>query len=33
MNKLGYNLLGIGLALALWELAGRVVGTALFAPP
>jgi ABC-type nitrate/sulfonate/bicarbonate transport system permease component len=33
MNRLGYNLLGIALALALWELAGRMVGVALFAPP
>ncbi|MSP89204.1 MAG: ABC transporter permease subunit [Alphaproteobacteria bacterium] len=33
MKRLGYNLLGIATALALWELAGRWVGANLFAPP
>ena len=33
MKRLGYNILGIILALALWELIGRAVGAELFAPP
>lgn len=33
MNRLAYNLVGIAAALALWELAGRVAGADLFAPP
>ena len=33
MKRLSYNLTGIAAALALWELAGRVVGATLFAPP
>jgi ABC-type nitrate/sulfonate/bicarbonate transport system permease component len=33
IKRLGYNLLGIASALALWETAGRMVGANLFAPP
>ena len=33
MKRLGYNLVGIVVALALWELIGRVAGAGLFAPP
>jgi len=33
MKRLGYNLVGIAAALALWELAGRLAGATLFAPP
>lgn len=31
-KRLGYNLAGIAIALALWEVAGRAMGDALFAP-
>jgi len=33
MRRLGYNILGIVLALALWELIGRAAGAELFASP
>jgi ABC-type nitrate/sulfonate/bicarbonate transport system permease component len=33
MKRLGYNIFGIAVALALWELCGRAVGVNLFAPP
>jgi ABC-type nitrate/sulfonate/bicarbonate transport system permease component len=33
MRRLGYNILGIVLALALWELIGRTAGAELFASP
>jgi NitT/TauT family transport system permease protein len=33
MKRLGYNILGIVLALALWELIGRAAGAELFASP
>ena len=33
MKRIALNLAGIVLALALWELAGRLIGAELFAPP
>jgi ABC-type nitrate/sulfonate/bicarbonate transport system permease component len=33
MSRLPYNILGIVVALALWELLGRMAGVDLFAPP
>lgn len=33
MKRLGFNLVGVAAALALWEIAGRLAGATLFAPP